>query len=62
MAWQQFLQHGLATMGHKTIAQPLVGSVIVGATSPAQVKANVSAAGWKLRADNLAAVHAALGG
>ena len=42
------------------IAQPLVGTVIAGATSPAQVKANASAAEWKLTADDLATVDAAL--
>jgi aryl-alcohol dehydrogenase-like predicted oxidoreductase len=37
-------------------AQPLVGSVIAGATSPAQVEANVKAAGWTASADDLAEI------
>ena len=39
-------------------AQAPVASVIAGATSPAQVRANVAAAGWRLTADDLAAVDA----
>ncbi len=41
-------------------AQPAIASVIAGATSPQQVADNVSAVGWKLGADDLAAVDAAL--
>ncbi len=37
-------------------AQPAVASVIPGATSVEQVKANAAAAGWRLTADELAAV------
>jgi aryl-alcohol dehydrogenase-like predicted oxidoreductase len=37
-------------------AQPAVGSVIAGATSPEQVKANVAAAGWVPTAEDLAAL------
>jgi aryl-alcohol dehydrogenase-like predicted oxidoreductase len=37
-------------------AQPVVGSVIAGATSPAQVEANVAAANWSLTPDDLAAI------
>jgi aryl-alcohol dehydrogenase-like predicted oxidoreductase len=41
-------------------AQPAVASVIAGAKSPEQVKANASAAGWQLAAEDLAAVDAIL--
>lgn len=44
----------------RLLAQPLVGSVIAGATSPAQMSANAAAAQWKLTADDIAAVDAAL--
>jgi aryl-alcohol dehydrogenase-like predicted oxidoreductase len=37
-------------------SQPVVSSVISGATTPEQVTANVKAGGWKLSADELAAV------
>jgi aryl-alcohol dehydrogenase-like predicted oxidoreductase len=37
-------------------AQPVVPSVIAGATSPAQVAMNVAAVGWKLAADELAEI------
>lgn len=40
------------------VEQPTVASVIPGATSPEQVKANAAAAGWRLAADELAAVNA----
>lgn len=36
--------------------RPVVASVIAGATSPAQVKANAAAAGWRLTAADLAAI------
>lgn len=42
------------------LAQPTVASVIAGATSPEQVKANAAATGWKLRADELARVDGVL--
>jgi aryl-alcohol dehydrogenase-like predicted oxidoreductase len=38
--------------------QPAVASVIPGATSPAQVRANAAAASWRLTAEELAAVDA----
>ena len=41
-------------------AQPSIASVIAGATSPAQIAANVAAVDWVLTADDLAAVDAAL--
>jgi aryl-alcohol dehydrogenase-like predicted oxidoreductase len=37
-------------------AQPVVASVIAGATEPAQVEANVKAASWKLSAEELAEI------
>jgi aryl-alcohol dehydrogenase-like predicted oxidoreductase len=40
------------------LARPQVASVIAGATSPAQVAANVAAAGWTLAADELTALDA----
>jgi aryl-alcohol dehydrogenase-like predicted oxidoreductase len=39
-------------------AQPAVASVIAGATSPEQVKANVAAGAWRPSADDLAALDA----
>ena len=41
-------------------AQPTIASVIAGATSPEQVKANAAAADWKLTAADLAEIAAAL--
>jgi aryl-alcohol dehydrogenase-like predicted oxidoreductase len=41
-------------------AQPAVASVIAGAKSPEQVKANASAAGWRLTEADLAAIEAML--
>jgi len=41
-------------------AQPAVASVIAGAKSTAQVQANASAAGWRLAAEDLAAIEALL--
>jgi aryl-alcohol dehydrogenase-like predicted oxidoreductase len=40
------------------LAKPVVGSVIAGATRPDQVKANAAASGWKLTAQEAAAVDA----
>ncbi len=37
-------------------AQPVVGSVIAGATSPAQVEGNVAASNWHLTADDIAEI------
>lgn len=37
-------------------AQPVVGSVIAGATSPAQIEANVAASNWQLTSDDLAEI------
>jgi aryl-alcohol dehydrogenase-like predicted oxidoreductase len=41
-------------------ARPAVASVVAGATSPAQVRANVAAAEWDLGPDDLAALDAVL--
>jgi aryl-alcohol dehydrogenase-like predicted oxidoreductase len=41
-------------------AQPAAASVIAGAKTPEQVKANASAAGWRLTAADLAAIEAIL--
>jgi aryl-alcohol dehydrogenase-like predicted oxidoreductase len=41
-------------------AQSAVASVIAGAKSPEQVKANASAAGWRLTEADLAAIEAML--
>jgi aryl-alcohol dehydrogenase-like predicted oxidoreductase len=38
------------------LARPVVASVIAGATSPQQVKANAAAAGWQLTAEDLAEI------
>lgn len=38
-------------------AQPVVASVIAGATKPEQIEANVKAAGWELTTDELAEVN-----
>ncbi len=43
-------------------AQPAVGSVIAGATSPEQVRANVAAGRWQPTADDLAALDDVLDG
>ena len=44
------------------LARPAVASVIAGATRPEQVRANAAGAAWRLGADDLAAVDAALAG
>ena len=38
------------------VAQPVVSSVIAGASKPEQIEANVAATGWKLSADELAEI------
>ena len=40
------------------LSRPVVSSVIAGATAPAQVTANVAAAGWMLSPEDLAAIDA----
>jgi aryl-alcohol dehydrogenase-like predicted oxidoreductase len=42
-------------------SHPLIATVIAGATSPEQVRANVAAAGWSLTADERAEVDAIVG-
>jgi aryl-alcohol dehydrogenase-like predicted oxidoreductase len=42
------------------LSQPGVSSVLAGATSPEQVRANAAASGWRLDVDELAAVEQAL--
>ena len=42
------------------LTRPAVASVIAGASSGAQLKANVAAAGWRLAADDLAAIDRVL--
>ena len=39
------------------LAQPVVASVIAGATRPEQLEQNVAAAGWKLTPEDLAEIH-----
>jgi aryl-alcohol dehydrogenase-like predicted oxidoreductase len=47
--------HGLLELAISWLAsQPRIGSVIAGATSPAQVEQNVHAAGWKLTPEEIA--------
>jgi aryl-alcohol dehydrogenase-like predicted oxidoreductase len=57
---QGFADERSVSMLHLAIgglaAQPAVGSVIAGATSAEQVRANVAAAAWKPSADDLAAL------
>jgi aryl-alcohol dehydrogenase-like predicted oxidoreductase len=43
-------------------AQPAIASVIAGATSPAQIAANVAAVEWTLTPEDLAAVEAVFDG
>jgi aryl-alcohol dehydrogenase-like predicted oxidoreductase len=43
-------------------AQPVVASVIAGASTPEQVQQNVQAVGWTLSQEDLAAVDAITGG
>ncbi|HEY7791716.1 MAG TPA: aldo/keto reductase [Vicinamibacterales bacterium] len=44
------------------LSHPVIPSVIAGATKPEQLEANVNAAGWRLTADDRAAVDAACQG
>jgi aryl-alcohol dehydrogenase-like predicted oxidoreductase len=53
--------HSLLELAFSWLAvQPAVASVIAGAVSPQQVRANASAAGWNLSADDLAQIDALL--
>ena len=66
MDWVERFAEFAAARGHTLLelaiswlaAQPAVASVIPGATSPEQVRANAAAAGWRLTPDELAAVNA----
>jgi aryl-alcohol dehydrogenase-like predicted oxidoreductase len=52
--WARQRGHGVAELAVAWLASmPFVGSVIAGATRPAQVKANVAAATWRLTADEI---------
>jgi aryl-alcohol dehydrogenase-like predicted oxidoreductase len=61
----ELLAQFAATRGHSLLelaiswlaAQPVVASIIPGATSPEQVKANAAAASWRLTPEELAAVN-----
>jgi len=49
--------HGLLALAFSWLAsRPAVASVIAGATTPEQIDANVRAAGWRLSAEEIAAV------
>jgi aryl-alcohol dehydrogenase-like predicted oxidoreductase len=53
--------HGLLELAFAWLAaQPSIASIIAGATSPAQIAANVAAIEWTLTDDDLAAVDTAL--
>ena len=52
-------QHGILDLAFGwLLTKPAVASVIAGATSAAQVEANVAAASWRLSAQDMAAVDA----
>jgi aryl-alcohol dehydrogenase-like predicted oxidoreductase len=60
-AWAEARGHAMGELAHAwLLAQPSVSSVISGATSLAQVHANVKAAGWQLTPDELKEVNAVL--
>jgi aryl-alcohol dehydrogenase-like predicted oxidoreductase len=53
-AWARDHGHGLAELAIAwLVAQPVVASVITGATKPAQARANAAAASWVLSADDV---------
>jgi aryl-alcohol dehydrogenase-like predicted oxidoreductase len=53
--------HSLLELAISWLAtRPVVASVIAGATSPSQIRANVAAAGWRLTESELAALNAIL--
>ena len=49
---------GGAALGTVLVANPLIPSVIAGATHPDQVRANVAAGAWRLSPDEVAEVNA----
>ncbi len=62
-AWAEARGHSMGELAHAwLLAQPQVSSVISGATSLAQVQANIKSAGWHLSADELKEVNAVLEG
>lgn len=62
-AWAEARGHTMGELAHAwLIAQPMVSSVISGATSLAQVQANAKAADWRLSAHELKEVNAILDG
>ncbi len=61
ITWTEGQGHSLLELAISwQTSNPLVASVIAGATTPAQIEANVAAAGWSLTADDRAAVDAVL--
>ena len=62
-AWAQERGHTMGDLAHAwLLGHPEVSSVISGATSIDQIKANASSAGWKLSADEMAEVNKILEG
>jgi aryl-alcohol dehydrogenase-like predicted oxidoreductase len=62
-AWAAERGRSLGELAHAwLLAQPRVCSVISGATSPEQVRANVASVDWPLTAEELATVNGLLGG
>ena len=51
---------GVSSFGPWLAAQPAMGPIIAGATSPAQIQANAAAVEWSLSGDDLAAIDAIL--
>jgi aryl-alcohol dehydrogenase-like predicted oxidoreductase len=62
-AWAEARGHTILDLAFAWLAaQPAMGPIIAGATTPDQVRANVAAAAWRLTADELAEVEAVLDG
>jgi aryl-alcohol dehydrogenase-like predicted oxidoreductase len=60
-AWARERGHSMGDLAHAwLLAQPMVSSVISGATRLEQVQANAQSAAWKLTPDELAQVNAVL--
>jgi aryl-alcohol dehydrogenase-like predicted oxidoreductase len=58
-AWAAARNHSLLDLAFAwLVADPLIPSVIAGATHPDQVRANVAAGGWQLSPDEVAEVNA----
>jgi aryl-alcohol dehydrogenase-like predicted oxidoreductase len=61
--WAEARGHAILDLAFAWLAaQPAMGPIIAGATSPDQVRANVSAAAWELRDDELDEIDAILAG